>query len=53
MFGILSIALFINFSPNSELKGFVPRSKPVLTRFEPNPFPNCAAILVFFWPLFF
>ena len=40
--GILSIPLFINFFPNLELKAFVPRSKPALTRFDPSPFPNYA-----------
>ena len=41
MFGMLSIPLFINLLPKSELIAFDPNINPALARFEANPLPPC------------
>ena len=43
MFGTLSMPLFINFLPNSELKGFDPSSRPTFARLDARPLPDCRA----------
>ena len=44
MFGMLSIPLFINLLPESELTVFDPSSNPAFARFDASPLPSCTLL---------